>query len=144
MPVNETLYITPNNPGAPVVCGPSMGLPEGLNLSSACVLFGTPTTPGTSVNVYLDVSNYVVRVLTLPTHDALASETHALILASLAAPVHWAVRHRRVRFLPSEPASAEPIFPKPAAKPASAELVSCRPASQPASQPAAVSHPDAA
>ena len=53
-----------------------MGLPAGLNLSSACVLFGTPTTPGQSVNVYLDVSNYVVRSLALPTRDAIASQAH--------------------------------------------------------------------
>ena len=61
VPVNETVFITPKDAGKPVVCGPSMGLPDGLNLSSACVLFGTPTAPGQSVNVYLDVSNYVVR-----------------------------------------------------------------------------------
>ena len=45
----------------PVVCGPAFGLPSGVNLSSACVLFGTPTAAGVYSNAYLYVSNYVVR-----------------------------------------------------------------------------------
>ena len=61
VPVNETLFITPSIPGVAVVCGPSMGLPAGVVLSSGCVLSGTPTAAGTYVNVHLDVSNYVVR-----------------------------------------------------------------------------------
>ena len=61
VPVNETLYITPKAQGVPVVCGPAFGLPLGVNLSSACVLFGTPTAAGVYSNAYLYVSNYVVR-----------------------------------------------------------------------------------
>ena len=110
-----------------------MGLPAGLNLSSTCVLFGTPTTPGQYVNVYLDVSNYVVRSLALPTRDAIASQAHArLTIAVLAAPIHRAVRHQCLHRCPPEPAS------KPASEPVSAESDSPDPvASQPASEPAA-------
>ena len=61
MPVSEQLYITPKAQGVPVVCGPAFGLPAGVNLSSACVLFGTPTAAGVYSNAYLYVSNYVVR-----------------------------------------------------------------------------------
>ena len=61
MPVSEQLYITPKAQGVPVVCDPAPGLPPGVNLSSACVLFGTPTAAGVYYMAYLYVSNYVVR-----------------------------------------------------------------------------------
>ena len=134
VPVNETLYITPTNPSVPVVCGPSMGLPDGVDLSSSCVLFGT-TTPGQSVNVYLDVSNYVARSLALP-NAGRSKYNHAVTIASLAAPIHRAVRHQRVRFCSSEPASAEPVSSKPASHPAVSHPGAAQPPSEPTAEPA--------